>query len=180
MNIVTLESETRDDLAKLFTGFGAEIGTEQGAYAEIIAKYAKKLYCVDAWKPYRGYRDHTREGKLERFFETTVARLSKCPNVWIVRKFSMDAVKDFQDEQLDFVYIDANHSYDSVIEDITQWSKKIKKGGIISGHDYIRRKGQDQYYDVVRAVNDYVRDNNIPELFIYRGDSPASWMFKKP
>ena len=48
----------------------------------------------------------------------------------------MQAVKDFEDESLDFVYIDGHHGFKYVTEDIFEWSKKIKKGGVISGHDY--------------------------------------------
>jgi glycosyltransferase involved in cell wall biosynthesis len=49
----------------------------------------------------------------------------------------MQAVTDFADESLDFVYIDGNHQLKYVVEDIVEWTKKIKKGGIIAGHDYI-------------------------------------------
>jgi hypothetical protein len=48
----------------------------------------------------------------------------------------MDAVKDFKDESLDFAFIDGNHSFEYVINDIAEWSKKVRVGGIISGHDY--------------------------------------------
>lgn len=48
----------------------------------------------------------------------------------------MEAVKDFDDESVDFVYIDGNHEFKYVAEDICEWSKKVKKGGVISGHDY--------------------------------------------
>ena len=52
----------------------------------------------------------------------------------------MDAVKDFADESLDFVYIDANHEFKYVTEDIFEWSKKVRKGGAIAGHDYFYAK----------------------------------------
>ena len=48
----------------------------------------------------------------------------------------MEAVKQFKDGSLDFVYIDGNHTFEYVINDIAEWSKKVRKGGIISGHDY--------------------------------------------
>lgn len=165
-------------MVKEFKGIGAEIGVEQGIFSEIICKNknVKKLYSIDAWKAYKGYRDHTRQKKLDGFFEITKKRLAPF-NCEIVRKFSLDAVKDFMDNSLDFVYIDANHDYDHVYEDLTIWSKKVKKGGIISGHDYIRRKGQRQFYAVVSAVNDFVKNNNISELLIYKKVSPASWAF---
>lgn len=169
---------TREDLSRLFVGVGAEIGVEQGVFAQVICHTAQKLYCVDAWRAYRGYRDHTRQGKLDNFFNITKQRLQPY-NVEYIRKFSMDAVKDFEDESLDFVYIDANHDYEHVLEDVTQWARKVRKGGVVAGHDYIKRKGQDKYYDVVRAVNDYADDHHLQRITIYRGDSPPSWMFIK-
>ena len=170
-------TEGRNELAKYFKGRGAEIGVEQGAYSEVICKANPEttLYCVDAWRAYKGYRDHTRQSKLDGFYETTIARL-KPYNATIIRKFSMDAVDDFPDQSLDFVYIDANHSYENVITDIYFWSAKVKKGGLIAGHDYIRRKGQDEFYGVVDAVNEYLKGYPSP-LFIFRGDEVPSWLF---
>ena len=175
-----LLKQTRTDLSKLFSGLGAEIGVEQGIFSEIICQNdnVKKLYSIDAWKAYREYRDHTRQSKLDGFYEISKKRLESY-NCEIIRKFSEDAVTDFMDDSFDFVYIDANHDYKHVYQDICLWIKKVKSGGIISGHDYIRRKGQSHLYAVVDAVNDYVKENNIQELTIYHGKSPASWSFIK-
>jgi len=43
----------------------------------------------------------------------------------------------FQDNSLDFVYIDANHAYDYVVEDMEKWYPKVKNGGYLIGHDYL-------------------------------------------
>ncbi|RJR26972.1 class I SAM-dependent methyltransferase [candidate division WWE3 bacterium] len=179
MKIITLE-KTRNDLAQEFSGIGAEIGVEQGVFSEIIClnNNVKKLYSIDAWKSYRGYRDHVRQQKLDSFYELSKMRLAKY-NCEIVRKFSKEAASDFIDGALDFVYIDANHEYAHVQDDIMLWVKKVRVGGIVSGHDYVRRKGQDSFYGVVRAVNEYVIENKIEELVIYRGDTSPSWKFIK-
>lgn len=174
--------QTRVDLAKqYFKGQGVEVGVEQGAFSEEIctASPGVKLFCVDAWKAYKGYRDHTRQAKLDRFYEITRERLAPY-HCYLIRQFSQDAVLEFEDESLDFIYIDANHSYDQVAADIKAWIRKVKPHGVIAGHDYIRRKGQDQYYAVVNAVNDYVEAHKIKDLTIYRGDEAPSWMFFKP
>jgi hypothetical protein len=55
----------------------------------------------------------------------------------MVRASSEIASNMFQDESLDFVYIDANHAYDFVKQDIELWYPKVKKGGYLWGHDYI-------------------------------------------
>ena len=82
----------------------------------------------------------------------------------------MDAVKDFKDESLDFVYIDANHGYESTKEDIREWSKKVKKGGIVSGHDYVKKNG----YGVIEAVGELNED-----VTIWKGDHSPSWSYVK-
>jgi hypothetical protein len=49
----------------------------------------------------------------------------------------MDALNEFEDNSLDFVYIDGNHRIKWIIADIYEWYKKIKPGGFIGGHDYV-------------------------------------------
>ncbi len=48
---------------------------------------------------------------------------------------SVQAAQQYADHSLDFVYVDADHSYASVVEDITAWKNKVKQGGFIAGHD---------------------------------------------
>ncbi|TSC65333.1 MAG: hypothetical protein CEO21_440, partial [Microgenomates group bacterium Gr01-1014_80] len=129
----------RDNLASLFAelGFktGVEIGVETGAYSEILLKNnpGLKLYSIDPWKAYSGFRDYTVQEELDKLYKDAKTRLAPYPNSEIIRKFSMDGVKDFADNSLDFVYIDANHSFLNITQDIIEWSKKIKVNGIISG-----------------------------------------------
>jgi hypothetical protein len=70
-----------------------------------------------------------------------------------VRKTSEIASKDYKNNSLDFVFIDGDHSYDGVFNDITNWFPKIKIGGIISGHDYW--PGTNNWIEFFKAVNDY-------------------------
>ena len=113
----------RNQLAELFAelGFieGAEIGVESGAYSEVLCKANPKLHlnCIDAWITYKGYRDYTRPETIAGFYENAQKTLSQY-NTTLIRKFSMDAVKDFKDESLDFVYIDGNHTFQFVTNDI--------------------------------------------------------------
>lgn len=148
----------RNQLAELFNelGFteGAEIGVESGAFSEILCKANPKLHlsCIDAWTTYRGYRDYTKPETIATFYENAQKTLSQY-NTTLIRKFSMDAVKDFKDESLDFVYIDGNHTFQFVTNDICEWSKKVKPGGIIAGHDYhtYLKRRQIHVVDVVPA-----------------------------
>jgi predicted O-methyltransferase YrrM len=149
----------RIKLAEYFNelGFkvGAEIGVAYGYYSEVLCQSIPglKLYCVDSWKGYVGY--DTRYEKYEEMFEQAKKVLSKY-NCEFIRKYSMDAVKDFEDGSLDFVYIDANHDYDHTLEDIREWTKKVKIGGIVSGHDYYMSKRGN--VKVKEAVNTYIAE----------------------
>lgn len=64
------------------------------------------------------------------------------------REYSVIASKKYEDESLDFVFIDGNHSFEEVVLDINNWLPKIKKNGILAGHDYT-----DENYAVKNAVN---------------------------
>lgn len=103
----------------------------------------------------------------------------------------MEAVKDFTDNSLDFVYIDGNHQLQYVIEDITQWSKKLKVGGIISGHDYIYTNPRTAagICHVIYGVNAYTKAYNIKDWYLLgrkenidgeKRDKWRSWMWVKP
>lgn len=160
-------SESRLALAKVFrdSGFkrGVEIGVNAGAYSRMLCETIPDLeyYGVDTWpKPHR----KTRAKKRVREFNAT-----------LIQKTSMEALDDFEDESLDFVYIDANHFYNYVAPDIIFWSEKVRQHGIVSGHDYypFRRSG------VVEAVNSYTHCNCISPWFVTKDVEP-SWFWVKP
>lgn len=166
---------------------GVEVGVAAGEYSEILCYVnpQMKIYGVDPWIPYDGYTDYTKESTFSVLFSDAKKRLSKYSNYEFIKELSMDAVKRFEDNSLDFVYIDANHDDPYITQDITEWFKKVKSGGIIVGHDYARIiRG----WDVIRAVQRYAKENNINPWFVLglsakisgmiRDDS-RSWMFIK-
>lgn len=178
----------REDLPLLFKELGykigAEIGVESGLFSLCLVKTGLQLYCIDSWKAYRGYRDHVTQSKLDKFYRTVKKRLKPYGSI-LVRKFSMDAVKDFKDNALDFVYIDANHTFDYVVRDIIEWSKKVKKGGIVAGHDYIRTI---ECSGVIGAVKGYTKGHKIRPWFVVgreikneglKRDDARSWFWVK-
>lgn len=135
-------------LTELFTelGFkiGAEIGVDKGRFSKWLCykmrKNKPKLFLIDPWLAYKEYVEfHHDKDQIERdnVYEQAKKRLAPF-NCEFIKKFSMDAVKDFKDNSLDFVFIDGNHTFEFVINDIAEWSKKVRPGGIISGHDYYR------------------------------------------
>lgn len=173
----------REELGVLFKELmfrmGAEIGVEQGIYSEVLLKANPelKMYCIDAWKAYKGYRDHTNQEKLDRYFEETKKRLAPY-NCEIIRDWSMEAVKKFKDDSLDFVYIDGNHDFKNVTNDIVEWSKKVRKDGIVAGHDYVKVRTSINC-DVKAVVDAWTYVRRINPYFILTGNHFSSWMWVK-
>ena len=176
---------TRDHFAEWLgqAGFmsGAEIGVERGLYSDVLlsANPEMTLYMVDPWAAYSGYRDHVSQEKFDRFFKETQERTKKYSHAEIIRKYSMDAVKTFPDNSLDFVYIDANHEFLNITQDIFFWEKKVRHGGIVAGHDF-RRNSHNGYINHVKdVVQAWTYTHSIKPWFITSGDKSPSWFWIK-
>jgi len=165
---------------------GAEIGVYKGDFSRWLCKGGLKLYSIDPWLSYDGYvydKVH-RQARQEVLYQSAKDRLAPYPNCTIIRKKSMDALEDFEDESLDFVYIDGNHFFEYVANDIAGWSKKVRKGGIISGHDYAVTKN----LDVKFVVDAYTKAKGIKNWWVLgrkevipgeHRDQYRSWMWLK-
>ena len=169
---------------------GIEIGTFMGTYSEIFAKSGLKIYTVDPWLAYPDYPHYSTplaQRRLDSQCKKATALLAPYLNCVVIRKTSMEAAKDFENRSLDFVYIDGNHAFKYVAEDLCDWSKKVRKGGIISGHDYIYSKPTT--FHVHHVVDAYVEAFGIKNFWILgrkiykegeRRDRWRSWMWFNP
>lgn len=135
-----------------------EIGCFEGISSELFSMYCKELYCVDYWN----VKEDVNIPIAEEIFDKMI---QKHRNIKKIKKSSEEAVKDFEDGFFDLVYIDASHEYEEVKKDILNWSPKIKKGGILSGHDY-------NIDFVKKAVDDFFPESSIK---VY---SDSSWCVK--
>lgn len=167
---------------------GVEVGVAAGEYSEILCQKnpKMKIYGIDPWKPYKDYRDYTRSATFASLYDEAVKRLSKYPNYVFINEFSKNALERFDDNSLDFVYIDANHKEPFISEDIAGWNRKVKPGGILSGHDYIYKKRV--HIHVKGAVHRYTSQHNIKPWFVLGSmsrkpgeirDGSRSWMWVK-
>lgn len=170
----------RKELASLFgkVGFnvGAEIGVRAARFSTVLLDKNPnlKLYCVDPWQEYRVWGETSRlivsKAKQELFYERASKKLEK-RNAHIIRKPSLEAVSNFADNMLDFVYIDAMHNFDAVMLDILNWVPKVKRGGIIACHDYLHGHLQ----GVVYAVDAYIRGHGIVDWYLTRDREPTAF-----
>lgn len=150
---------------------GAEIGVSRGKYSKWLCHKIRplKLFLVDPYLSYREYEEYPDQAGLDAIYAEAQVRLARY-NCEFVKKKSMDAIRDFNDNSLDFVYIDANHAFEFVVNDIAEWSKKVKPGGIISGHDYSTR-----FQGVKEAVNAWTKIKRINPWFL-TGHSCWFWI----
>lgn len=170
----------REGLAEIFNeaGFkyGCEVGVRRGGYSRVLCEKIPglKIICVDPYTPYRG--DRPSQPHMDSLYEKAKQVLAPY-DATIIRKPSLEAVKDIPDGSLDFVYIDAMHEFDPVMMDIICWTPKVRMGGIVAGHDYV-----DSYTcGVVDAVRTYTFAHNIYAWYItYDRDSKEgnpSWFW---
>lgn len=164
----------RDNLAELFAelGFttGVEIGVDRGAFSEVLCTKNPKLhlYSVDPYSPLAYEPNKSGVNENQEFFDNIYNEASKRLakyNCTIIRKTSMDALADFPDNSLDFVYIDGNHDFVNFTNDLHHWLKKIKPGGIMSGHDYCLYPFR-KYNHVKSVVDAYFRCYKMFPYFI--------------
>lgn len=162
----------RNDLGPLFAslGFtrGAEIGVAEGVYSETLCQgnSALRLMCVDPWAVQSDYRNGTDDPvDAESNYAEAVARLAPY-RVNIIRATSMVALRFVPDDTLDFVYIDANHDFPHVTEDICGWSRKVRSGGIVAGHDYFLAKARANWGHVKLVVDALTNAYRINPWFV--------------
>ncbi len=135
---------------------GAEIGVYKGDNAEFILRVLEPtmLYLIDPWNNFLDTDSNEVIG-YTHYIETQ-ERLKLYGNKRLIKNTSVEASKLFSNDELDFVYIDGNHHYEAVKEDLNLWYAKIKKGSILAGHDYHKTME-----GVVLAVNEFCEKNKL-------------------
>lgn len=133
----------------------AEIGVAEGLFSRDILRDWKvsKLYSVDNWGKING---QTGDGGFEndwhnKNFQNVQALLTEFGDRSVIlRGISWEMAAQVPDNSLDLVYIDCCHTYECVKKDLQAWAPKVKKGGIIAGHDI-----NNKMYGVRQAVDEF-------------------------
>lgn len=138
---------------------GAEIGCARGRTTSYLLKKCPtlSLICVDLWGPAPKGNGGTQYKKWDfdniyKGFLRSVA--SHNGRVRIIQSLSWEAASLIEDESLDFVFIDADHEYDSVKKDILAWAPKVKTGGTVCGHDT-------HFSGVMKAIKELIPNHKL-------------------
>jgi predicted O-methyltransferase YrrM len=120
---------------------GVELGSFKGQFANtILNNWNGKLLMVDVWRelPHEEYDDASNHREHIDAYSQAMDNLKGFEDrAYMLRMKGEHACDFILDGSLDFVYIDANHTYNAVKEDINLWYPKVKSGGIVMGHDYL-------------------------------------------
>lgn len=157
----------------------AEIGVLRGSYAAKILQIVEPdaLYLIDPWRvfPKDVYTSYVGESQLvwDARYTAVARRFQNDPRVHILRECSDAAAQRFSPGGLDMAFIDGNHAYDFVIQDLKLWGEVVRPGGCLSGHDLAEPS-------VERALREYFggrfQDLVVTEAKGYPRDA---WFFWK-
>ena len=192
---IKIPGSSRNDLPGLFTdmGFktGVEVGVFKGEFSGRLCEAGLKVSGIDPYLVYSAYPHPRGQRRVDFIYDHAIRVLDqyiKNGQYELIRQKSMNVVENFKDESLDFVYIDGMHTFRYIAEDLFEWTKKVRKGGIVSGHDYVHAPKEKWTAIHVKHVLDaYISCFGIETYYILDGansnhpvigkDKISSWFF---
>lgn len=174
---------SREDLIKILkpNGNGIEIGVRKGELSSFILNNCPdlKLYLLDCWDQQdpKIYNDLNCDNftHAQNFKKTIDNIFTHFKRTRIIKGYSDEFVDLFPNNFFDFIYIDANHSYEGVKYDINKWFQKLKNGGLFAGHDYLDiYKDKEQIFGVKSAVDEFAIKNNL-KIYNTKEDIWKTW-----
>lgn len=164
-------------------GVGIELGVQQGGYsAELFRKTKpKRLFLVDIWqrqdpKKYP-FSTNRRQEIQEKYYAAVLDRFREQiadGTVTVLRMWTDEALASLQDRELDWAYVDADHSYEPCLRDLRGCWHKVKRGGYILVHDFIPG-----YAGVVAAVSQFLDENHDVKCLGKTGDKYPTVVLRK-
>jgi len=147
-----------------------EIGVRFGDHAEYMLENLdiKELYLIDPYDAYDDYQEGWDNQRMSSAEEEARTRLEDYAEVTFIKQYSNDALDSIPD-QVDLIYIDGNHAYEYVRDDIANYNQRVSRGGILAGHDYSW-----SWQGVIRAVEEFNQETKSQLQLDLHGD----WWFK--
>jgi predicted O-methyltransferase YrrM len=182
-------------ISKIKNGIFVEIGTHTGVFADFMLANSNnsKLYCIDPYIKYGDYDDAINNVTGDDLYNNVYNKLKQKygDRIIFIREFSHNAL-NLIPEDIDFLYIDGNHRYKYVLNDLETYYSKVKPGSYIVGDDavdvdnskrnsngdvHIKWDGPNCYgnYGVIKAFNEFLDMKKIEGYIISN-----QYIFKKP
>jgi hypothetical protein len=151
--------KSRDELGNILEEEKKTIGVELGVQHGFLSKAfltrwpsCTEYMLVDLWAPQENYKDiaNVDQKKQNEIMGRAIESTKPWENkIRMCRNYTSVCVKNVPDDYFDFIYVDARHDFKGVYEDMEMWWPKLRKGGIMAGHDYVtqddgpQQSGQD-------------------------------------
>jgi len=160
-------------LPEILNQMGAKTGVEIGVFKAqftrvLLENWPGTMYMIDPWRPLGDeYIDASNHQHHQTAYAEAMDNIKGFENrAFMLRGLGEELVNMFEDESLDFVYIDGNHAYDYVKQDMEMWWPKLKKGGLFAGHDYLGMDWNDE------GLYENGKDKDIWMVGSESGDEP--------
>ena len=168
-----LEQVERVDFYSFFVEVGAWKGQTAALMASLIHLSGKEIYfdVIDTWEgsdeQAHNQDDDIQQGTLYEAFIKNIEPLQDY--IHPVKLDSIEASKNYKDETIDFIFLDASHKTEDVIKDIEAWTPKLKTGGVLIGDDYDWS-----------SVRDAVLNSSVKDSFVEKTNVTGSfWKYVK-
>ena len=168
--------ETRNDLIDILPKdmIVVELGVFRGEFSNEIYNriHPSYLYLVDIWEGTMGSGDkdgqnHITINNMEDVYYQIKDRYIDTPNIEVIRDTSLNFLNSHLNDSFDMIYVDADHRYDAVKNDLIVSLSKVKNGGYLLGHDYIPN------YEVRYAVDDFCNEYGQEIISITKDGCPS-------
>lgn len=141
----TLDTNRIETISNILNKSGAKTGVEIGVFKgefsrNILERWDGTLYLIDPWRELSDeeYLDSSNHKNHQDAFAQTMESIKGFESrAFMLRGLGEEMVHLFQDNSLDYIYIDGNHDYKHVKQDLELWWPKLKPGGLLAGHDFL-------------------------------------------
>ena len=153
---------------------GAELGVRRGGFCISLLRDNRelKMYAVDLWAPHADIEEHHFHDFHKETFHCRAAYHGLQDRVGVMQALTTEAAHKFGDETLDFIFADATHTSEAHRKDLEAWIPKVKKTGMISGHDYEEEWGM---IPLIDSLGDVHVDEKSCSWHIMKKDLNEEW-----
>lgn len=180
---------------------GAELGVQRARFSMCMLRIVEPriLYLVDAWRQQKNgnmvdiVRTDEEHRRIYEYAQQKLQRFRAAADIRVIRAQTTEAAEQVPDASLDWVYIDAAHTYPCVLADLRAWYPKVVAGGVIAGHDYLPnyygqlmpmkalgcfRDTSDWGCGVIAAVTQFRGEVPVGPLHVTQEQAPSFWFRK--